>query len=521
VAGLAPSLPCCRRYSTIGGPRNLLRSRDDHRDEVARTVTVEYLRYYAVERPDSVALITGDRTVTYGEFGRDLWKFARALQAFGLQRGQSVAIGCDDFYVHWLLILACEQLGVASASFQAKEGRAALPLLGSVDLVLAEPHYPPGGWNTKAITPDWVASVFAGPDEGPLPETPRDPKDIIRINRTSGTTGDAKRIHQPRALVEARQGRVLWLYRESPSGGSLLLNLPLSISGTILTASWSIRTGYTLVHHKAASMAELPPLIRQYKVARISLLPVQLEEMLGHLPADWVKPDYLEVVGFGAPVSEPLRQRSLDRLATVVTEVYGANEGGVVSVIRRTGMDGFGTILPGVELDIVDEADMRLPDGTPGIIRYRSPSVFSGYVDDPALTRRMLRDGWFYPGDIGIRQGSLLKVTGRVDDQVNVGGVKYPLTKIEEAARRSGGGGVTDAGAVAIANAAGVPEIHVALVTDGVDDRALLERVIGALRPVISGGLHFTRLPQIPRNDMGKIDRALLRDAIVAVPPSR
>jgi len=482
-------------------------------------VTVEYLRYYAVERPDAIALIAGGRTVTYREFGRDLWKFARALQGFGLKRGSAVAIGCDDFYVHWLLLLACEYLCLAAGSFQAKEGRAAQPLLGAVDFVLAEGHYPPGGWKTHIITPDWVAAIFARPDDGPLPETPRLPQDVIRINRTSGTTGDAKRVHQSRALVEARLERTTWIYREAPAGGSVLLNLPLSIGGTILIANWSVRVGYTLVHHKVENMAELLPLIAKYKVARMSLLPIQLEQLLDALPEDWVKPERLEIVGFGAPVPEPLRLRALDRLAAVVTEIYGANEGGVVSVVRRPGTGGFGTILPGVEIEIVDETDRVLPDGTPGIIRYRGPSVFSGYVDDPTLTRRMLRDGWFYPGDVGVRQGSLLRVTGRTDDQVNIGGIKYPLTKIEEVARREGGAGVKDAGAVTIDNASGIGEIHVALVTDRADDRALLDRVIAALQPVINGTLNFIRLDQIPRNDMGKIDRALLRQAIVAARP--
>src|SRR5579859_4226949 len=234
-------------------------------------MTVEYLRYYAVERPDAIALVADGRAVTYGEFGRDLWKFARALQEFGLKRGCSIAIGCDDFYVHWLLILACEYLGLVTASFQAKEGRAAQPLLESVDLVLAEAHYPPGGWNTHIITSDWIAAIFASSDDGPLPETPRSPQDTIRVYRTSGTTGDAKRIHLQRSLMDARQNSFLWLYRESRAGGSVLLNLPMSISGTNVIAAWSIRVGYTLVHQKVQSMAELLPFIGKYKVERMSL----------------------------------------------------------------------------------------------------------------------------------------------------------------------------------------------------------------------------------------------------------
>ncbi|MEI9987287.1 MAG: hypothetical protein WDN69_31525 [Aliidongia sp.] len=69
---------------------------------------------------------------------------------------------------------------------------------------------------------------------------------------------------------------------------------------------------------------------------------------------------------------------------------------------------------------------------------------------------------------------------------------------------------------MAIASDAGLGELHIALVTDGSDDRALLDRIIAVVRPMVNGGLHFIRLPQIPRNDMGKIDRPLLKDAVLA-----
>jgi len=188
-------------------------------------------------------------------------------------------------------------------------------------------------------------------------------------------------------------------------------------------------------------------------------------------------------------------------------------------VTRYGASGGFGTICPDIEIEIVDEADRPAPDGTLGQIRIRNDTGFQGYLDDQTLNRRMLRDGWFYPGDIGVRDGRRLQVIGRNDDQANIGGAKYPLTKLETLVQRSAGAGLKDVGVAAIADASGVNEIHVALVTDGSDDRALLDRVIARLRPMIAGSIHLTRLPQIPRNEMGKIDRALLKAAILALQP--
>jgi 2,3-dihydroxybenzoate-AMP ligase len=317
-------------------------------------------------------------------------------------------------------------------------------------------------------------------------------------------------------MWQVRQARVIWLYREAPPDGALLLNLPLSIAGTYIATMWALNVGYTLVVARQAAMAQIPALITQHGITRVSLLPVQLAQILDALPADWRRPPSLEILLFGAALPETLRRAALDRMASLVTEIYGSNEFSVATLTRAVDSDGFGIICPDVEVEIIDENGALVPDGATGEIRLRSPSSFAGYLDDPGLTRRMLRDGWFYPGDVGLRRGWQLKVIGRVDDHVNLGGVKYPLAAIEDIARRSAGDGVKDLAAVAIANDAGILEIHVALVTDGKDDRAVLERMVAVLRPNLPGGLHFIRLAEIPRNPAGKIDRTRLAAVIAA-----
>jgi acyl-CoA synthetase (AMP-forming)/AMP-acid ligase II len=187
----------------------------------------------------------------------------------------------------------------------------------------------------------------------------------------------------------------------------------------------------------------------------------------------------------------------------------------LAAVTREADSDGFGILLPDVEIEIVDEADRPVPDGTPGQIRVRRPSVFDGYLGDPTLTRRMIRQGWFYLGDVGLRDGGRLQVLGRNDDPVNIGGAKYPLTRLEEHIQKIAGAGLRDVGLAALADAVGIAELHVALVTDGGDDRALLDRIIAALKPIVAGNINLVRLARIPRNEMDKIDRIRLKQMIV------
>ena len=281
-------------------------------------------------------------------------------------------------------------------------------------------------------------------------------------------------------MSEARKGRYLWLYRGWPAETRALVTFSLSVGLTYTTAMTALRWGQTLVVARDLAMAELPALIQRHRIDRLALLPVQLKQVLDHLPPGWVKPEQLEVSSFGAPVAEELRRAALCRLASQITEIYASNEFGIVSVTRQPDSGGFGTICPDVEVEIVDDQDRPVPDGTVGHIRARSESAFRGYLGDPTLTRRMLRQGWFYSGDVGVLEGRTLQLVGRSDDQVNLGGVKHTLTRprsrrwctARAAVRR---GKCKDVGIIPMANAAGIAEIHVGIVTDGSDDRAVLD----------------------------------------------
>ena len=485
-------------------------------------MTLEYLQSHAAERPDVLAFADGTREVSFAAMLQDFAKVAAAVRLLRLAPGQSVAIGCDDPYTHWLLVLAFEHLGIASASFQRNEGAACRTLLGSVDLVLAEPDYPQGGWRTFTLGADWLATIQVWSERDPPPAAEWRPEQAHRIVRTSGTTGTQKRLNLSHSVWRTRLDQMIWLHREIPAGAGLLVPLPISLGVTQRFATLALASGFTFVAAAKPGIKAVPELIQRYRVASLMLLPIQLKQLLDGLPPDWTKPEQLELSTAGAPLPLALRTAALDRLAWRIANLYGSNETGMVSFdCSSEPEDEPGIIAPGVELRILDEQGRDLPEGEPGRICVRGAGVFQGYADDPSLTRRVLRDGWFTCGDFGIRTGSRLLLVGRSDDQANLGGVKHALAKIEALIQQSGGAGLIDVGVAAIANAAGLDEIHAALVTDGQDDRALLDRIAPALRALVAGDINFIRLNAIPRNEMGKIDRARLKQAILELQAER
>jgi fatty-acyl-CoA synthase len=82
-----------------------------------------------------------------------------------------------------------------------------------------------------------------------------------------------------------------------------------------------------------------------------------------------------------------------------------------------------GSILPGHDIEVRDEAGHRLPHRRVGRIFVRGPSLMTGYFDAPEETARVLAvDGWLDTGDLGYLLDGQIVVTGRAKDLIIVNG---------------------------------------------------------------------------------------------------
>jgi fatty-acyl-CoA synthase len=170
------------------------------------------------------------------------------------------------------------------------------------------------------------------------------------------------------------------------------------------------------------------------------------------VPTQWkMILDYPEIKSFdtssvlvamtGAGVNPAERKKQILKTFpnSLVVDIFGQTEMTPDTTIRIDADEegiknkSVGKPLAGIEMRIVDERGVDLPPGQTGEILYRSATVMKEYYGDPEKTAQVIRDGWFYSGDLGYidKDGELI-VVDRKGECISTGGEKVFPYEIEE-----------------------------------------------------------------------------------------
>jgi acyl-CoA synthetase (AMP-forming)/AMP-acid ligase II len=171
----------------------------------------------------------------------------------------------------------------------------------------------------------------------------------------------------------------------------------------------------------------------RHGVTRMDLSLMHAAELLATAGPDDFSAIELYVAGSASPhrLRAALEAKVTRRLFTR----YATTEFGTVSICRPGEHDAdepAGRPVDGVELEIVDEAGLRLGCGETGQIRLRGEGMATGYHDSPQQTDARFRDGWFWPGDMGLlREDGSLVIKGRTDEMIILNGINIFPAEIE------------------------------------------------------------------------------------------
>ena len=191
------------------------------------------------------------------------------------------------------------------------------------------------------------------------------------------------------------------------------------------------------------------------------------------------------------------------RLAYGMTETAGA---GVLS----KGHQQPGSVMPNVQLTVVDDAFQKLPPGQMGQILLAGPSVIAGYTGlSPGIG---FHGGWLCTGDLGVlHEDGTIEIHGRSKEMINRGGEKvFPY--VVEAALRSFPG-VVQAAAVGLPDPVygEVPAAAIEVQAPSMFDRQALSNYLGTQLAKYECPVAIVCLESLPYTASGKIDKQAVR----------
>jgi malonyl-CoA/methylmalonyl-CoA synthetase len=343
--------------------------------------------------------------------------------------------------------------------------------------------------------------------------------DLAVILYTSGTTGRSKGAMLSHANLLANTATLHACWGWHPAD-VLIHTLPIfHVHGLFVAAQGALFSGAKMLWF---NRFDARAIVRRMPEASVFMgVPTLYVRMLREngLTREACRTMRLFAAG-SAPLLPDTFERWRERTGHAILERYGMSETVMLTSNpyraedgeRRAGTVGFP--LPGVQLRIADTEGAPCPAGDIGGIEVRGPSVFGGYWRAPELSRQAFSEGgWFRTGDMGrIDEQGYVRIVGRSKDLIITGGYNVYPAEVESYLNEIPG--------VAESAVIGVPhpdfgEAVVAVVIPEHGASPQAADLIAELKTRIASFKVPKRVfvrQELPRNVMGKVQKAVLRD---------
>jgi long-chain acyl-CoA synthetase len=400
------------------------------------------LREQAANRPHDVAVVDGERILTWAELDALADGIAAGLAAHGIAPGERVVSLLENRADLVALAVAAQRAGIVLAplnpvvtEFEVTSRCAAI----SPALIIAEASTAAAasGAGVEIIdvdSADWRA-LAATP---PTTEVIADPEDTAQLLFSAGTNGEPRAAMLSYRAIGANLEQLAALPKAvlTPKDRVLVV-LPLFHAYALnAVVGAALKFGAALVLQRRFETTGSLATIKEHRVTVVPAVPpIYLHWITEPGLAKALKGVRLFLSG-SAPLPPAVQEQFSTITGHVVWQGYGMTEAAPVltsTIVNEIPDPGsVGTALPGVELRLVDEEGTDPDEGDLGEVWVRSPSLFSGYWPDG--TNGPDPDGWFGTGDLGVLdEAGALHLVGRVRDLVNVGGFKVYPREVEEA----------------------------------------------------------------------------------------
>ncbi|MCH2656995.1 MAG: long-chain-fatty-acid--CoA ligase [Dehalococcoidia bacterium] len=497
------------------------------------------------------AVVDGLQRFTYSEFAERCFRLANALSSLGIKKGDRVGIlspnshyFLESFYGTSLIgaVLVPLNYRLVSDDFQYAFSHAGVrviladsELTNSLDEIRdrlpAVEHWIVARFDDAPVPEGWLdwesLVTVAAPTPPESPEI--DENDLVSINYTSGTTA------RPKGVMLTHRNFYINAYNFISHLGishddNEMWTLPMFHCN-----GWGGVYAVTAMGGKHVIVRVPEPkglfqLVQDEKITFACMAPAVLARILDY-------PDYADfnittkprIACAGAPPPLTFVHRLEDELGWTFLQLYGLTETAPILTMAEPkphlNLEGgelyrikarAGHAALGVDLRVIGEGGLDVPqnDETVGEVAARGNMIFKGYWEQPEETSKVVRDGYFYTGDLAtMDEHGYINIVDRAKDVIISGGENISSIEVEDILYRHPS--VLEAAVV------GIPhekwgETPLAVIVPQAGESPSAEEIIEFCKENLAHFKAPTRVElteALPRTATGKLKKFELRDA--------
>jgi 2-furoate---CoA ligase len=415
----------------------------------------------AVSRcPEEIALVEGSKRYTYSDLRRQVYRMASAFQRLGIKQRDRVMVLLKNKTEAVVIFFALQKIGAIFIPVNPHMSFEGIRYCAN-DLEAKVIIYGGNGQNLiNKITFDERPILISLEDDSYSDLTYSELMDcavehvyeptisddeIAIILYTSGVTGKPKGV--PRSHTNEYSATIAHIFQTKLDMGERCLGaMPVYHTMGMRTLLSTVMLAGKLVMLPDFDATDALELISREKITSLYLTPTMYHDIVHNREFDEYDVSSISKLAYaGAKMPKSLIEKCFAEFKPKhfinhygSTEIYtyttcneldkkpeSAGKPGIHQNVRIVRVDPFGN----ATLDDV------LKPGEVGeiIVNMSSPEAFKGYWNRPDLTRKTIRDNWFFTGDLGyFDESGDLYLLGRIDDMIISAGENIYPTEVEE-----------------------------------------------------------------------------------------
>lgn len=433
-----------------------------------------FLTDTVAKHPDDVAMTFNDQNTSYRELNEKVNKFALVLKNSGVKKGDRIAFIMVNSPTYVIAFFAAMKLGAIVVNISVGiSGEELIHCLNNAEVttVITLDLFTPNLYNVVKKTsvkkvilhsvfglekklsleegmphPQVFLELLNSVESAAEPAGEISPRDVAVLQYTSGSTGMPKAATLTHANVVASvlQSNI-WMGVTGAGNAAVMCVIPFfHVFGMSACMLVSVLKGYRMILLPRIDLMDILSLMKMletYKPISFPAVP-SLWAAIMSLPPEAARTHFSSIrvaISGGAPLPPSVHDKYEEITGRKIMEAYGLSEASSATHItpypNGAPRGSIGLPLPDTDVKILDMETGRRECrvGEVGELVVKGPQIMQGYWNNPVLTAAVLRDGWFYTGDMArVDEEGYFYLVDRKDDLIISNGFNIYPGQIED-----------------------------------------------------------------------------------------